>query len=82
LEFAVRNPRAVRRQAGRAEVRRALTTARLGHDATPKEDRSEALADATAAVPDSGTRGRFRGDARWSQNRTQRASKLVPGGDI
>jgi hypothetical protein len=38
LEFAVRNPRAVRRQAGWAGVRHALTTARLGHDATPKED--------------------------------------------
>jgi hypothetical protein len=39
LEFAVRNPRAVRRQAGRARVRRALPTARLSHDATPKDDR-------------------------------------------
>jgi hypothetical protein len=38
LEFAVRHPRAVRRQAGRAGERRALTTAQLGHHATPKED--------------------------------------------
>jgi hypothetical protein len=39
LELAVRHPRAVRRQAGRAEYA-ALTTARLRHDATPKEDPS------------------------------------------